>query len=206
LKTRRDFGRRRALEERRAADLRILSGMRCETFDFTAYRTGHDLRADSHRVMDPDAGAEVTNYLWVFQIPTLVGPGRPLKPVTEIRVYTDVTGYPFNRPGTEVRSDVPWSPHFNKSGQVCIAKDFWEVRRGYIKLGELVVHIAHLLNWDEQGRGPGYQGFNPDAIEYHRVTHDGGPLNPGIRYPVLPWLRGGQPPADGEGDFQVVRR
>lgn len=193
---------RRELADRRAFDLRVLSDMRCETFDFEAYRTRPDLTARRSKVTDPAAGADVTHYRWIFRIPTPVSKDR-FAPVTEIGVNTDVTDYPRNPPGTEILSShVPWSPHFKNNAPVCIGPEIWGPRDGHIVLGELAVHIAHLLNWDEVGRGPGYVGWNAAAIEHHKKFYGGRPIDPNIRYPVLPaWLFGEEEPVP---TFEIV--
>lgn len=193
---------RRDLADRRAFDLKVLSDMRCDTFDFEAYRTGADLDSRRARVTDPSAGADVTHYRWIYRIRTHISK-TSFSSVTEIGVSTDVTDYPRQPPGTWVISDdMPWSPHFRKGSPVCIGSEIWGPRDGHIVLGELAIHIAHMLNWDEIGRGPGYVGWNPAAIEHHRDFYGGKPINPGLAYPVLPaWLSGKQEPQPG---FQVV--
>jgi hypothetical protein len=190
------------LADRRAFDLRVLSDMRCATFDFEAYRTRADLMARRSQVTDKAAGAIVTKYRWIFRIRTHVSADR-FADVTEIGVNTDVSDYPRKPPGTEILSShVPWSPHFMKNAPVCIGPEIWGSRDGYIVLGELAVHLAHLLNWDEVGRGPGYSGWNGAAIAHHKKAYGGRPINPRIAYPTLPaWLAGDQPAAP---TFQLV--
>lgn len=193
------------LEDRRAFDLRVLSEMRCGTFDFEAYRTLADLQARRGRVTDPSAGAHVTHYRWIYRIRTHISKNK-FSPKTEIGVNTDVTDYPRQEPGTWIISaDVPWSPHFMKGAPVCIGPEIWSMRDGYITLGELAIHIAHMLNWDEIGRGRGYVGWNPAAVKHHRDFYGGKPINPDLDYPVLPaWLTGeSQAPSPG---FTVVDR
>ena len=193
---------RQELADRRAFDLRVLNDMRCPTFDFEAYRTKADLTARRSRVTDPQAGATVTKYRWVFRIRTHISKDK-FAPVTEIGVNTDVADYPRKPPGTEILSShVPWSPHFMKNAPVCIGDEIWGPRQGYIALGELAIHIAHLLNWDEVGRGPGYVGWNAAAIAHHKKFYQGRPIDPSVTYPVLPaWLAGNQ--QSGQS-FQII--
>ncbi len=193
---------RQELADRRAFDLRVLTDMRCPTFDFEAYRTRADLEARRSRVTNPADGATVTKYRWIFRIPTHISRDQ-FAPVTEIGVNTDVTDYPRKPPGTDILSShVPWSPHFMKNAPVCVGNEIWGPRAGYIVLGELAIHIAHLLNWDEVGRGPGYSGWNGEAIAHHKSFYRGRPINPNTIYPVLPgWLAGDQPATP---TFQVV--
>jgi hypothetical protein len=193
---------RQELADRRAFDLRVLSDMRCETFDFEAYRTLADLEQRRSLVTDPQAGREVTKYRWIFRVRTHVSRTK-FEPVTEIGVNTDVGNYPRTPPGTWILSNhVPWSPHFMRNAPVCIGPELWAPTGGYITLGELAINIAHLLNWDEAGRGPGYSGYNREAIEYHKKAYRGQPIDPGLRYPILPgWLSGEQ---EARPSFQVV--
>jgi hypothetical protein len=184
---------RHLLAKRRAFDLKVLTDMRCDTFDFEAYRTSDDLKNRRSPIKDPAAGADVTKYRWIFNIPTHVNE-RQLLPVTEIGVNTDVGDYPYEKPGVFILSaHMPWSPHFRRGSPVCIGPELWPTN-GRIPLGDLAIHVAHLLNWDEVGRGPGYVGWNEEAINYHKSHYGGGPINPDIRYPVRPaWLAGVQP-------------
>jgi hypothetical protein len=195
---------RQELANRRAFDLRVLSDMRCATFDFEAYRTQADLNSRRSQVTDPAAGANATKYRWIFRVRTHISRTK-FAPETEIGVNTDVSDYPRKPPGTWIiSSHVPWSPHFMKNAPVCIGPELWGPRDGYITLGELAINIAHLLNWDEAGRGPGYSGYNREAIEHHKKAYRGQPLDPGLRYPVLPSWLSGEPAS--QPSFQVVDR
>jgi len=190
------------LAERRAFDLRVLSEMRCPAFDFEAYRTTADLEKRQRIVTDPEGGATVSKYRWIFNIKTHIDRTR-FAATTEIGVNTDVVDYPINPPLTWIISDhVPWSPHFLRGAPVCIGDELWEPTGGHITLGELAIHIAHLLNWDEKGRGEGYEGWNGEAIEYHKQAYRGRPINPGLGYPALPsWLTG-EP--DPQPSFEIL--
>jgi hypothetical protein len=53
-------------------------------------------------------------------------------------------------------------------------------------LGELIVHIAKLLNFDEVARGGGYVGYNGEAIEYWKTDLEYLPITPNLPYPELP--------------------
>jgi hypothetical protein len=194
----------RELADRRAFDLRVLSDMRCKTFDFEAYRTMADLERRRSQVSDPAAGSTVTRYRWIFKIRTHTSKTE-FAPQTEIGVNTDVTDYPRKPPATWILSGhAPWSPHFMKNAPVCIGPELWAPTGGYITLGELAINIAHLLNWDEKGRGPGYVGWNGDAVQHHKKFYGGRPIDPDLRYPVLPaWLAGEQ---TAEPSFQIVGR
>lgn len=191
----------RDLAARRVFDLRVLTDMRCQAFDFEAYRTMADLECRQSMVTDPAAGATVTKYRWIFRIRTHVSRNQ-FAAQTEIGVNTDVGDYPRHQPATWILSrHVPWSPHFMRGAPVCIGPELWP-RDGHITLGELAINVAHLLNWDEAGRGAGYVGYNGEAVEHHRRHYRGGPIDPQLKYPVLPaWLAGEQP---AEPPFQIV--
>lgn len=192
----------RELAERRAFDLRVLSDMRCPTFDFEAYRSEADLQRRQRIVTDPGGGATVSRYRWIFHVRTHISRTR-FAATTEIGVNTDVTDYPSVPPLTWIiSSHVPWSPHFLQGAPVCLGDELWEPTGGHITLGELAIHIARLLNWDEKGRGQGYEGWNGDAVEYHQTHYGGQPINPKLSYPTLPsWLTGDPKP---EPSFQIV--
>lgn len=193
----------RELADRRAFDFRVLNDMRCATFDFEGYRTMADLEQRRSIVTEPTAGAAVTKYRWIFRIRTHISRDQ-FAAQTDIGVNTDVGDYPLQPPGTWILSShVPWSPHFMRGAPVCIGPELWTPTGGHITLGELAIHIAHLLNWDETGR-PGYAGWSPEAVEYHKRAYKGRPLDPGLPYPTLPaWLMG-EPVA--QQSFQIVDR
>ena len=178
------------LATRRNFDLRVLSSMRCPTFDFEAYRTIPALNARRGQVADLE-DTSVSKYRFILRVRTHIGP-RSFSEQTEIGVDTDVPGYPRKPPLTWIISkDVPWSPHFMAGAPVCIGQEFWGPAKGYITLGHLAIHLCHLLNWDEKGRGHGYVGWNAEAIRHHRDFYNNRPINPGVPYPVLPkWLSG----------------
>jgi hypothetical protein len=50
---------------------------------------------------------------------------------------------------------------------------------------QLVVHVMRLFNCDEPDREH-YGGWNPAAVQYWRTVLGTRPLNPDLRYPVLP--------------------
>jgi hypothetical protein len=90
-----------------------------------------------------------------------------------------------------ISEPIPWSPHFSQGRPICMGKEFWPARMGHVTLGHLVIHVAMMLNWDEKGRGPGYDGFNRPALDYHAEHYQGRSLDPDLCYPRLPdWLTG----------------
>ncbi len=132
-------------------------------FDFEAYRTSADLESSSDPVARTADAGEASKYRMTLRVPTLIGPGE-FRPETVFGVDLDVRDYPLAEPLTWIISDpVPWSPHFQKGSPICIGAEFWTARKGHVTLGDLVIHVARLLNWDEKGRGGGYVGWNPEA-------------------------------------------
>lgn len=177
--------------ERRVLDFKIVRDMCCATFLAEAYRSPSD--RDQHRrpIVAENAAVDACSYRFTFKIATLVE-RDVFVPMTEIGVDTDVTDYPLKEPRTSVLSShTPWSPHFMRGAPVCIGGEFWSPRRGHVTIGDLAIHLARLLNWDEKGRGPGYVGWNAEAVQHHREKYRGAPLDPTVVYPALPsWLLG----------------
>jgi hypothetical protein len=178
----------RDLRARRNLDLRVLSDMRCSTFDFEAYRTITDLEQCRRQVTDREA-TNVSKYRFVFNILTPVGPGS-LSARTEVGIDSDAPDYPYRPPQTWILSErVPWSPFFMAGAPLYIDSGLWSVRGEQNTLGHLALHICHLLNWDQQDLGTGYAGWNAAAIKYHQDAYGGQPINADLSYPVLPtWL------------------
>jgi hypothetical protein len=192
------------LAERRIFEFRVLNEMRCATFDFEAYRTMPDLRQRKRAALNLADSSAVSKYRWIFRVPTHISRTQ-LTSQTEIGVNTDVIDYPRKPPSTWILSDhVPWSPHFLRGAPVCVGDELWAPASSHITLGELAIHIAHLLNWDEKVGGPGYAGWNGDAIAHHQRMYGGRPVNPDLKYPTLPaWLSGR---ADATPFFRILGR
>lgn len=184
------------LRERRAFEWQVLDEMTCDAFFAEAYGKVSDLDARRSQITTEANASDATCYRLGFNIPTLIGAGRFID-FTEIGVDTSVSDYPLTAPRTWILSKhVPWNPHFMKGSPVCIGPHFWVPKNGHVTLAELAIHIAHLLNWDEKGRGPGYRGWNGEAIDYHKAHYGEAPLNPTIEYPRLPLWFTGDDPAD----------
>jgi hypothetical protein len=179
---------------RRTLDFRILQDMGCQIFQAEAYKSDADRRTRVNRVVDEEGAINVSKYRFIYRLPTMVDKDV-FERVTEIGIDTDVPDYPIQEPGTSILSShTPWSPHFKSGLPVCIGGEFWAPKRGHVTLGHLAIHLAHLLNWDEKGRGAGYVGWNAAAVAHHRDKYRGAPLNAEIDYPTLPpWLYGATP-------------
>jgi len=195
--------RPRELAERRRFDFRVVNDMRSRIFEFQAYRSTADLRDDHNQITRVEDADGASKYKMTLRVPTLVGPGQ-FSQETVFGVDLDVADYPMTEPATWLISErIPWSPHFAEGRPICIGSEFWVARRGHVTLGDLVEHVARMLNWDEKGRGPGYRGWNGDAIDYHRKHYGGKALNPSFVYPALPsWIFGAEP--DAQPAFEII--
>lgn len=191
------------LAERRRFDFRVVNDMRSPVFDFQAYRTTADLQHDRNRITRLEDANAASKYKMTLRVPTLIGPGK-LSEVTIFGVDLEVADYPFTEPATWLISQpIPWSPHFAEGRPICIGHEFWIARKGHVTLGDLVEHVARMLNWDEKGRGAGYRGFNPEAIAYHAKHYRGRALDPDFAYPIPPvWIYGTK--AEPLADFEIV--
>ena len=187
------------LRSRLDLDFRVLHDMSSPLFTATAFRSAADLRQRRTPVLHATDGRDATHYLVTFHVPTLIGPGR-FSATTTIGLDLTVRGYPFVEPLTWLESDpVPFSPHFKRGAPVCIG-EAWQQAGGRMLLGQLVIHVCRMLNWDEIARGGGYVGWNPDAIAYHHEHYGDRPLTEGLAYPTLPaHLTHGVEPRHGPG-------
>lgn len=176
------------LQKRRDLDLRVLTEMRCESFQFEAYSTITDLSQGQRPVAGPH-GTSASKYRFMFNIPTPTGPAS-FSSATEIGVDSDVPDYPHQPPRTWVLSrNVPWSPYFMAGAPVYIDPGQWLVRGDNNTLGHLALHICLLLNWDWRQAGPGYADWNAAAIDHRRSAYGDRPINADLSYPMLPaWL------------------
>lgn len=166
-------------------DYRVVQRMSGGIWRSEAYTSSADYERRRNQVTSENRATRGTRYRVTFLVPTLTSPGRWANQ-TEIGFDLGVADYPFQEPSTEILSPhVPYSPHFAPGRPVCPGEK-WRDGGGTVLLGELLLHIARLLNWDESVRGGGYQGWNGAAIAYHRQQFGGRPLNPALCYPVLP--------------------
>jgi len=177
--------------------------MRSTIFDFQAYRTTADLQQDRNRITRAEDASAASKYKMTLRVPTLVGPGT-WSDETIFGVDLEVADYPLTEPATWlISSPIPWSPHFATGRPICIGWEFWVERKGHVTLGDLVEHVARMLNWDEKGRGSGYRGWNAEAIAYHAKHYKGRALNPQFSYPTPPaWIYGTK--AESDGSFEIV--
>jgi hypothetical protein len=197
-------------------DFKVVSQLETDIFRITAYRSGDDLRSGIRPIVSLADADQATHYRVDYFIPTLVGPGKIHGSTT---VHFDLMSggnYPFTEPTCWVISEpFPWSPHFWRQRPICIGS-MWRDARGHILLAHLIIHVARLLNFDEVGHSPGYEGWNRQAIDYWKNVMKCQPVTAGLRYPALPIdiTHGIQPAKSGsfrgitrsEGQFSGVFR
>jgi hypothetical protein len=177
------------LKSRLKMDYQVVMRMKTPLINVTAYRNADDLEKRRNPIVSEDQGHLATHYIVDYRIKTLIGPDE----------YTDRTSvkfdllangnYPYSWPGCFVISSrLPWTPHFRHNTPICIDHDMWGDSKGKMLLGELVVHVAKLLNFDEIPRSANYGGFNPAAAEYWRTKLNKQPITRNLPYPPLPAL------------------
>jgi len=154
-----------------------------------AFRNPDDLANRRNPILSQDQGHLATHYLVEYYIRTLIGPDE-YSDKTAVKFDLQANGnYPFTVPGIfvdESETPHPWTPHFRSGLPVCIDHDVWDEGHGMILLGQLVVHVAKLLNFDEIPRTADYGGYTPEAADYWRKKLGGQPITPRLDYPVLP--------------------
>lgn len=177
------------LQSRLRLDYQVVSLMYSPLMQVAAYRNVDDMRAKRHPVTSVTEGNLATHYRVTYNIRTLTGPGL-YSPATT--VHFDLMAnpdYPVHEPSCFViDSPLPWSPHISDTGWVCIGK-IWEKANGNMLLGELLVHIAKLLNFDEpEYVDADYGGFRPEAVRYWTTELERQPLTRNLHYPMIPPL------------------
>src|SRR2546421_702271 len=154
------------LRSRLRFDYRVCQALFGEVFSGKAYRNASDLQQGRNPITSEHDGHLARKYRIDFHVRTLVGPGQ-YSDFTTIDVDLEVRNYPFEEPPAWVTSTpIPYSPHFKAGTPICIG-DLWEVAEGHMLLGELLIHIARILNWDHT-TNRNYDGFNPEAVKYYQ--------------------------------------
>jgi hypothetical protein len=169
-------------------DYQVTSQMQSPIMEIAAYRSAEDLRAQRNPITAVEEGHQAKHYLAHYHVKTLIGPDRYS---LNTSVHFDLLAqgdYPYTEPVGWVISDkIPWTPHFLTGKPICLGP-IWKSSQGRMLFGQLLVHVAKLLNFDEVPREKNYVGWNPKAIEYWRTTLNMQPITPELIYPVLPNL------------------
>lgn len=177
------------IQSRLRFDYKVVSLMRSPLLQVEAYLNVDDLKARRNPVTSVSEGHLATHYRVDYNLRTLTGPGSYSKLTTvHVDLFANID-YPVSDPACWViESELPWTPHVADNGWICIGK-IWEAAAGNMLLGELLVHIAKLLNFDEpEYKDPNYEGFRPDAIKYWITELKREPITKNLRYPMIPSL------------------
>jgi hypothetical protein len=175
-----DLGRRIAF------DYRVAMPMRYKLMELSAHRKAKDARAHKNAISDPAEANKAKHYRIVYRIKTLVGLAK-YHDLTVVHIDLLANGnYPFSNPSCWVISKpMPWSPHFKEGAPICIG-DIWNQAKGEILLGHLLIHIAKLLNFDEEAHRGGYVGWNGASVRFWKKKFKERPITQGLTYPSLP--------------------
>lgn len=154
------------LRSRLSFDYQTVMLMSCPLMMVEPYRNLDDLLARRNMIASPDDGHLAVHYRVKYNLKTLVGPGRYSNSTTvRFDLFAD-NNYPESEPPCLViESELPWSPHFDENRAVCTGR-IWEEADGRMLLGELMVHVAKLLNFDEPPLDTIDYGYQPDAARY----------------------------------------
>jgi hypothetical protein len=146
----------------------------------TAFRSGEEVKPPEGQ------SGRATIYVVDLVFPVLTGPGMTTSGTTLLFDLLAGGNYPFDAPLVAVASTPPpWSPHVHPTtGLVCVGTS-WDSAHGTMLLAQLITHLIRILNCDEKDQ-LGYVGWNEAAIKYWRTELDCRPLNPTLRYPLLP--------------------
>jgi len=173
-------------DDRLRFDYQVASQMQSPIMNVMAYRSIEDLRAQRNPITAVAEGHLAKHYLAHYNVKTLIGPDRHSSSTS---VHFDLLAggnYPLSEPKCWVISDkLPWTPHFNTNHPICIG-EMWEASRGRMLFGQLLIHVAKLLNFDEIPRSATYGGYTPEAAAYWRTKLNMQPITPDLVYPVLP--------------------
>lgn len=167
-------------------DYQIAMLMRSPLMAISAYRNLEDLKLLRNPITSVSEGDLAVHYRVLYKVKTLIGRGEYSK---ETSVRFDLfanNNYPLSEPASYViDSPMPWSPHFDEAHQICIG-DVWRDSGGDMLLGDLFVHVAKLLNFDEpEYKKSGYVGYNGEAVRYWTTVLGRQPLTKNISYPVV---------------------
>lgn len=178
------------VDSRLRFDYQVVTAMSSPLMVVEAYRSLEDLEARRNPIRSVDEGHLATYYRVEYNIKTLSGRGRYSNKTT---ISYDLFGdndYPESEPVCFVISKpIPWSPHFHpETGKVCLGPA-WEDSEGDMLLGELMAHVARLLNFDEpEYDDPHYGGWVPEAVDYWETDLHRQPITKNLPYPILPDL------------------
>ena len=175
------------LLSRLVLDYRVMCGLNSDSLGpIRAFISRGDMLAGIEATKEDGEAGRGRLYKVEYRLPILIGPGQTRQTVTVVFDLLAGGNYPFSAPTAMCfGTPFPWSPHVHPaSGTICLGEG-WTGARGQVLAAHLVVHVMRLFNCDEPDREH-YGGWNPAAIHYWRTVLGRRPLNPDLRYPVLP--------------------
>jgi hypothetical protein len=176
------------LRSRLTFDYQTVMLMSCPLMEVEAYRNLDDLLARRNMIRSVEDGYLAVHYRVKYNLRTLVGPGRYSRDATVVRfdLFAD-SDYPESEPPCFViDGELPWSPHFHPERDVSVCTgDIWLEADGNMLLGELMVHVAKLLNFDEPPNPKIEHGYHPEAAKYWVNELGRRPISK-LVYPQLP--------------------
>ncbi len=179
------------LERRLRLDYLVVTAMQYDLLRLSAHKTKKEAMQEQNPILNEQEAEEAWFYSVRYYIPTLRGPGQLMKHTHLLADLNHGGNYPFTIPNVRLLGNaVPWSPHFLPGESVCLSRPgaLWAAD-GSTLLGHILIQIAKLLNYDEPDCGEHYSGWNDAAARYWRSDMKCRPLDPSVRYPVLPdWL------------------
>ena len=126
----------------------------------------------------------VTFYEVDFAFPMLGAPGVPLPKATARFDLLAGGNYPSTPPLVQfISRPLPFCLRVASGGGIVCIGPGWSEAGGHMLLGQLIVHVMRLVNFDEPPGGD--RGFSNGASEYWRSVLGGRPLNPALVYPTL---------------------
>lgn len=175
------------LRSRLAFDYRTLAGLSREaTGKIEAYASISGIGRQSRLSAEAGEDGLATAYLVEYRFTHLIGRGRTHASATAVFDLQSGGNYPFTSPGAAfISRPVPWTPHVHPaSGIICLG-DGWANAAGHMLLGQLVVHVMRLMNFDEP-RTWADAHWNASADAYWHAELGRRPFLPDLRYPRLP--------------------
>jgi len=193
------------LRSRLSFDYQTVMLMSCPLMMVEPYRNLDDLLARRNMITSLDQGHLAVHYRVKYKLNTLVGPGRYSNETTvRFDLFAD-NNYPESEPPCFViEGELPWSPHFHPELSICTGS-IWEEADGNMLLGELMVHVAKLLNFDEPFTSDVEPGYQPEAARYWVDELGQRPISK-LVYPQLPHRIPPPPPEVAPAASAFVKR
>jgi hypothetical protein len=146
------------------------------------YASALDARARRELTPEAERAGHATVYDVTYRFPIKVSRTATTESATARFDLLAGGNFPMTAPLVcFVSQPVPWSPHVDPSGVVCIGKG-WNSRL----TAHLAIHVMRLVNFHEPPPADGYAGYNAEAIAWWKTVLGYRPLYPDLEYPVVP--------------------